>query len=62
MYFRNYAFRKTLLDKCLKSRVSEDPSTYYMENGIKKCRYLNDTDFTIFINNSESNRVQKRLS
>ena len=27
MYFRNYQLRKTWLDKCLKSPVSEDPST-----------------------------------
>ena len=30
MYFQNYGFLKTLLDKCLKSRVSEDPSTSNM--------------------------------
>ena len=37
MYFGNYGFRKTLLDKCLKSRVSEDSSTSNMVNGIKQC-------------------------
>ena len=33
----NYGFRKALLDKCLKSRVSEDPSTSNIANGIKQC-------------------------
>ena len=33
MYFVNYGFRKTLLDKCLKSRVLEDPSTSKWEKG-----------------------------
>ena len=32
MYFRNYRFRKTLLDKYLKSRFSEDPSTIKLVN------------------------------
>ena len=37
MYFPNYEFQKTLLDKCLKSRVSEDPVRIKMVNGIKQC-------------------------
>ena len=36
MYFLNYGFRKALLGKCLKSRVSEDPWTSNMVNGIKQ--------------------------
>ena len=36
MYFGIYGFEKTLLDKCLKSRVSGDPSTSNMVNGIKQ--------------------------
>ena len=55
MYFRNYGFRKTLLDKYLKGRVSEDPWTSNMVYGIKQCRNLNDTTFTIFINHCEFN-------
>ena len=35
MYFRIYGFRKTLLDKCLKRRISEDPSKSSMVNGSK---------------------------
>ena len=32
MYFPNYGLRKMWLDNCLKSPVSEDPSTQYMAN------------------------------
>ena len=32
MYLRNYGLRKRRLDKCLKSHVSEDPSTSNMED------------------------------
>ena len=53
--FRNYGFRKTLLDKCLKNRVSEDPWKSKMLNGIKQCWNLNGTTFTIFIDHCEGN-------
>ena len=33
MFFSNYRLQKTWLDKCLKSPVSEDPSTSDMVNG-----------------------------
>ena len=33
MYFRKYALRKTCLDQCLKSPVSDDPSKSKMLNG-----------------------------
>ena len=55
MFFRNYGFQKILLDKCLKSDVSEDPSTSNMVNGIRQCWYLNDTTFTMFIDQCEGN-------
>ena len=55
MYFGNYGFRKTLLEKCLKSRASEDPSTSKIKNGIKHCGNMNDTSFTIFLDQYESN-------
>ena len=55
MYFRNYGFRKTLLDKCPKGRISENLSTINVVNGIKLCENLNDTTFTIFIDHWESN-------
>ena len=35
MYLRNYELRKTWLDKCLKSLVSEDPSIGNTVNGPK---------------------------
>ena len=37
MHFRNYGLRKTWLDKCLKSPVSEDPMKSNMVNGPKHC-------------------------
>ena len=49
MYFRNYGLRKTWLDICLKSPVSEDRMTGIMVNGPKDCCNLNDGTFTIFI-------------
>ena len=55
MYFRPYGLRKTWLDKCLKSPVSEDPSTSKMVKGKKHCGSLYDSTFTIFIDPCESN-------
>ena len=37
MHFRNYGLRKTWLDKCLSSPVSEDPWKSNMVNGPKHC-------------------------
>ena len=37
MLFRNYGLRKTWLDKCLKSLVSEDPSTGNIGNERRNC-------------------------
>ena len=50
MYFPKYRLRKTWLDKCLKSHVSEDPYTDNMENWSKQSSNLNDSTFTKFIN------------
>ena len=55
MYLRKYEFQKTSLDKCLKSRVSEELSTSNMVNGIKQGWYMNETTFTIFVDHYESN-------
>ena len=49
MYFWTYGLRKTWLDKCLKSPVSEDPSTSNMVNGQKHCWNVEDSTFAIFI-------------
>ena len=50
MYFPKYRLRKTWLDKCLKSRLSEDLWTENMENWSKQCSNLNDSTFTKHIN------------
>ena len=50
MYFGKYRLRKTSLDNCLKSRVSEEPYTNNMENGSKQCFNVNDSTFTKFVN------------
>ena len=55
MCYGTYGLRKTWLDKCLKSLVSEDPSTSNMLKGPKKCSKLNDSAFTIFIDLSKVN-------
>ena len=62
MYFRNYAPLKTWLDKCLKSPVSEDPTTTNMVNVPKHCRNLHHRPFIIFINHCQVNWVGKSLS
>ena len=46
---------KNVVKKMSKSRISEDPSTSNMVNGIKQCWNLNDTSFTIFIDYYERN-------
>ena len=61
MYFRKYRLQKTWLDKCLKSRVSQEPSTNNMANGSKYCCNLNDGTFTIFIKHCGGNYVGKSL-
>ena len=61
MYLRNYAVRKTWLDKCLEKPLSEDLSKSNMLNGIKDCCNLGDCIFTIFIDHSEHNSVAKSL-
>ena len=63
MYFLlSYGLRKTWLDKCLNSHVSEDPSTSNMANGPKHLWNLNDSTFTTFIGHCESKSVRKSLS
>ena len=55
MYISTYGHRKTWLDQCLKSHVSEDPSTSDVVNGAKHCSKLNDSTFTIFIDPFQDN-------
>ena len=61
MYFPKYRLRKTWLDKCLKSRVSQDPKKDNMANVWKHCCDLNGSTFTIFIKDFEGNYVGKSL-
>ena len=61
MYFRNYGVRKSWLDYCLKSPISEDALTRNLVNGPKHCRNLNYSVFTIFIDHCGANGVEKRL-
>ena len=51
-----------LLDKCLKSLVSEDPLTSKMVKGQKHCWDLNDSTFPRFIDHCERYSVGKCLS
>ena len=62
MSFWNYGLRKTWLEKCLKTPVSEDPSTSNMGNGRKHCSKLKDSIFTIFIDHCEGNFAWKSIS
>ena len=55
MYLRNYGLRKTLLENCLISLVSEDPSKGNMENGPKQCSNLDSSIFTILIDHCGGN-------
>ena len=55
MYFLTYGLRKRWLFKCLKSPISEDPSTSSMVNGLKPISNLNDSTFTVFIDPYERN-------
>ena len=54
--------RKTWSDKCLKSPISEEPSTSNIVNWPKHCWNLNSSTFTIFIDHCGCNSVGKNLS
>ena len=62
MYFWTYRLRKTWLDKCLKSLVSEDFSASNMVNGAKHCSKLNETIFTGLISACADSSDCKGLS
>ena len=61
MYFGKSRFRKIWLDKCLKSRVLEDPYTDNVENGLKHCCNLNGCTFAKFSKHFEDSYVEKTL-
>ena len=52
---------KNKLDKCLNSFVSEDCSKSKIVNSPKRCWNLNDSTFTIFIDQCERNLRSKSL-
>ena len=62
MYFWTYRLRKTWLDKCLKSPVSEDPLISNLAKGLKHCSKLNDSILTVFVDASERNLGSKSFS
>ena len=59
MCFWNYGLRKTMLNECLKSPVSDSPSTSNMVNTTKHCWNLSDTIFSIFIDQCEAIELEK---
>ena len=59
MYFQNSELRETLLDKCLKSRASEEPWKDNITNGLKDYCNLNDSPFTRFINQLKAIALEK---
>ena len=61
MSFENYGLPKRLLDQCLKSHFSEDPSKINMVNAPKHFLNLKDSTFTIFIDHWEVNCPTKSL-
>ena len=61
MYFRIYWLQKTCVDKCLKSRISDDHSTNNLENSSKHCCNMNDSTFTMLINHCKGNSIRKSL-
>ena len=62
MYFWTYRLRKTWLDKYLKSRFSEDPSTSNMVNGRRHRSKLSDSTYNIFTDLREDNSGWRSLS
>ena len=60
-YFRNYILPKIWLDQCLKSPVTQHPSTVIMLKVFWHLRNLHDTTFTILFRESGENWVRKCL-
>ena len=61
MHYENYRLQKTWLDQCLKSCVSQDPSTDNMANGSKHRCNLHDSTFIKFINHCGGDYDGKNL-
>ena len=52
---------KTWSHKCLKSHISENPSTTNMVKFLKHCWNLHHSTFTLFIDNFQANWIGKSL-
>ena len=61
MYFWNYTLWYTCLNECVKSTISEDPSTWDIVNSPKHCWNLIAKTLAIFIDHCESSWVGKSL-
>ena len=59
MYLQNNGLEKRRLRKCLKSPVSEHPSTSNMVRGTKHSGNLSHTTFAIFIDHWKAIGVEK---
>ena len=59
MYFQNYGLPKTLLDQCLKSPFSEDPTKSNMVNTPKHCSNLKETSLPYLLITGKSIVLQK---
>ena len=62
MYFSNYGLRKTCLDKCLKTPISENPSTNDMVSGPKHSLNQNGSTFARFGDPCKDNLIGKSVS
>ena len=59
MYFRNDRLRKTWLDKCLKSPVSEDPSTSDMVNDPNTVEICTTATLSYLLITVEATKLEK---
>ena len=62
MYFLDHEQQKTLLDNCLKSRVSEQALTANMLTGPKYCWNTGSSIFIMFFYHSVKDGAEKFLS
>ena len=59
MSFTTCRLQKMWLHKCLKNRISEDPSSSNMVNGPKHCGNLKDSTIAIFIDHVKAIELGK---
>ena len=61
MYFGKSRLGKIWLDKCQKSRISQDPYGENIGNRLKRYSNLNEGTFTKFVNHCEGSCIGKSL-